>query len=127
MPTQVIWDNPEKTIIRHIYTGHVSTNDYKAVALLSANMLNTVSHLVDVIIILNDVRPNIDGFLRGSHFANKIMPVNQRLVVIVNADVHLQGIVKMASKFTPKIAHQTQFVDTIEEAYQLIAKSQVRA
>ena len=127
MPTQVIWDNPEKTIIRQIYTGHVSTTDYKAVSLLSATMLNTVAHPVDVMIILNDVRPNIEGFLRGSHYANKIMPANQRLVVIVNADVHLQGIVKMASKFTPKIAQQTQFVDTIEEAYQLITKSQARA
>lgn len=127
MPTQVIWDNPEKTIIRHVYIGNATITDYMAVAQLNAAMLNTVSHPVDVIITLTNVNPNSDGFLRGAHYANKIIPKNQRLVVIVNADVHMQGLVKMVAKFTPDLSKHTHFVDTLDEAYHLITKHHDKA
>ena len=120
MPTQVIWDNPEKTIIRHVYIGNATVTDYMAVAQLSAAMLNTVPYPVDIIITLINVHANSDGFLRGAHYANKIIPKNQRLVVMVNADVHMRGLVNMVAKFTPKLSEQTHFVNTLDEAYQLI-------
>lgn len=50
MAVRIFWDNPEKTILRQVYEGVFSLEDYYAAINESAALTDGVDHPVDVIV-----------------------------------------------------------------------------
>lgn len=50
MAVKIFWDNPEKTILRQVYKGVFSLEDYYAAINESAALTDGVDHPVDVIV-----------------------------------------------------------------------------
>lgn len=121
MPFQVIWEDPEQTIIRQLYTGKVTTGDYYRAVDRNAEMMHSVNHPVDLIVDVLDARTDMKGFWAAISYANKKVPDNQRLVIVVGADSFLKVLSGVANKVAPRAASNSYFVDSLDEAYRIIA------
>lgn len=122
MGITLVWEDDEKTILRHIYDGQWTTADlYRAID-ESRRLLLEVKHPVDLII---DMRTSADppsGVLPAYQHADRQKPDNQRLVVMVQTGKVMQTINRVTGKVAPKTAQNRVLVDTMEEAFALIAK-----
>jgi hypothetical protein len=85
-------------------------------------MLASVSHPVDIIIDVQTVTANYNGFLSAVRYANKVVPANQRLVILVGATAFLKAMTHVAEKIAPNATDKGYMVDTLEQAHQLITE-----
>ena len=67
MPITSIWDNNEKTVLRHVYDGSWTWNDFKANLLKSRAMLDGIQHKVDLIIDTRNGKLLPDGGVGSLH------------------------------------------------------------
>lgn len=121
MPFQVIWEDPEQTIIRQLYTGKVTAGDYYQAVDRNAEMMHSVNHPVDLIIDVLDAKTDMKGFWAALSYANKKVPDNQRLVIVVGADSFLKVLGGVANKIAPRATSNSYFADSLDEAYRIIA------
>jgi len=116
MPSQVVWFNQEKTIIRHIYTHDISLQDYYDTIDINAEMLAGVSHPVDMIIDLSNGEMKFNRLLSAAKYVESNTPENQRLVIVVNGSSYLRAVIQIAATFAPKATRNIVFVDTLDKA-----------
>ena len=118
----LVWDDDAKTILRHIYDGQWTTADlYRAID-ESRRLLLEVKHPVDLII---DMRTSADpppGVLLAYQYADRQKPANQRLVVMVQTGTAMRTMNRITDKIAPKTAQNRYLVDTMDEAFDLIAR-----
>ena len=122
MPFQVTWDDKEKTIVVQTYSGKVLVEDYYDAIDKSAELLSSVQHPVDLIMDTSEAKTDMKGFLTAASYANKKVPENQRLVIVVAADRFMQTMARIAGTIAPKAAENVYFVDTLEDARNVITE-----
>lgn len=116
----VEWGDENQTIVIQTYNGKVSIEDYYRAVDESAKLLSSVDHPVDLIMDTTEAKTDMKGFLQAVSYANKKVPKNQRLVIVVGANHFIQMLSKIASTIAPKAAENGYFVDTLEEAHKFI-------
>lgn len=126
MGIRVSWDNDEKTIVRHSYNGHWTISDFYNCVDDSARLLHSVDHPVDLIIDMGDCAPPPNGILRGYRYADSKVPDNQRLVIVVQASDIQRVYDHVADNITVRAGRNRVSVDTMEEAYDVIAQYQAQ-
>jgi len=122
MPFQVTWDDKEKTIVVQTYSGKVLVEDYYDAIDKSAELLSSVQHPVDLIMDTSEAKTDMKGFLTAASYANKKVPENQRLVIVVAAGRFMQTMAKIAGTIAPKATENVYFVDTLEDARNVITE-----
>jgi len=122
MGINVAWANEEQTQVLQQFEGKVTADDYYNVVNMSANLLNSVTHAVDIIMDVRTAKTDMAGFLRVSSYSNKKVPGNQRLVIVVGANKFMQKMVDIASHIAPKAIENVHFVDTMDKAMTIIAE-----
>jgi hypothetical protein len=65
MPIVTVWDNDDKTVLRHVYEGAWTWNDFKANLVRCREILNSINHSVDLIIDTRNGRTLPDGAVGG--------------------------------------------------------------
>ncbi|MEO8395425.1 MAG: hypothetical protein ABI700_20700 [Chloroflexota bacterium] len=121
MGIQIVWDNDEQTIIRHIYEKHWSLEDYYALIDENFRQIASVNHRVDII---NDLReltvipPNVVPAIR--YAARKAHP-NEGINVIVASPTHVKVLIEAINQAVGEVT-EVLHVRTIDEAYPLIAQ-----
>jgi hypothetical protein len=122
MPVQVVWDNPEKTILRQIYSGHVKIEDFFAATDEVFRMAQEVDHIVHSI---NDRTPALSfpaRILPALRYANKHVPPNLGLRILIKPSLFARLMVDMGKVVAPKLTQDVYYVETLAEAYALIHK-----
>jgi hypothetical protein len=122
MPYQVTWDDEEQTIAVQTYSGTATMKDYYQAIDESAQLLSSVDHTVDLIMDLTAMKSDLKGFLTAVSYANKQVPANQRLVVVVGANRFVQTMGRIAGTIAPKATENVYFVDTLEDAHRVITE-----
>lgn len=122
MPYQVTWVDEEKTIVAQTYTGKVLIEDYYHAVDESATLLSSVEHPVDLIMDATEAHTDMKGFLTAASYANKKVPENQRLVIVIGANRFVQTMGKIAGTIAPKATENLYFVDTLEDAHRVITE-----
>lgn len=120
MGYQVGWADREQTIVVQKYSGDVQTREYYQMTDKSAELLSSVEHPVDIILDTTEMKSDLKGFLQAVSYANKKVPENQRLVVVVGANRFMQTMGNIARSIAPKATEKVYFVDTLPEAHKVI-------
>lgn len=122
MGITLVWENNEKTILRHIYEGQWKVEDlYKAVN-ESRDLLMGVEHVVDLIIDMRTSGDPPSGVLPAYQYAERQKPPNQGLVVMVEPSMVMQAFNQVIGKIAPNISKDRTVVHTIEDAVALIQR-----
>lgn len=121
MPIRVEWANPEKTILLEIVEGEWTLKDAYNLLDEVYHRMAEVPHRVDIIADMTQShfsRQNI--FSTFNHLQRRSSP-NAGIIVVVRANAYVKSIADLARKIAPRGLAKIQFVDTMEEAYAVIA------
>ncbi len=121
MSFTVRWDNEDRTIIRSEVVGDWTWDDFVAQIMGTYAMMYTVDHTVDVIAdgLAGHALPPGDMMVR-LRSARGERPPNLGRLVLVNAHPFVRAIWGIMNRVYPH-AHPLCFVDSLEEAYQVLA------
>ena len=126
MPTQVYWDNPDKTIIVREMTDDWTWEDYgKAIGEVH-QMLSEVDHVVDITVDCRGTYKLPQGALQKLANSNRRYPQNIGQQVIVATSYFLEIFAKMVQQYMPHMRHLFTYVNTVDEAYQHIDESRTQ-
>ena len=122
MPIQVIWDDEAKTIIRQIYSGKLTLDDYITATNELEQMVKGVPYTVHSLMDRTDVISAPGIVLPAMRYANSHVPPNLGLRVIIKGDMFTHVIVDIGRRVAPRLVHDIYFVETLEEGRAIIAK-----
>jgi hypothetical protein len=118
---RAVWDNDEKTIVRHVYEGKWTLEEYYNLIGEHRIMLNDVDYTVDIINDLRIAGPVPGGLASAIRYAARNAPANEGINVIVGANEYVKALIDLVNKTTGTDVTEVNHVATIEEAYTLIA------
>jgi hypothetical protein len=119
MGITAVWDNDEKTIIRYIYDGSWTWDDFYTAFGQAYKMIDTVNHRVDIIV---DVRMSSllpqNALSRGRQLSTSTH-TNQGRTIVVGANALMRSVSNIFNKVYTKAADDLKisFVRTMEEAH----------
>ena len=121
MAIHLFWDNEAHTVLRHVYAGTISLDEFRRAVDESAARLSEVEHIVHIILDMTDMvsKANIQ-LLSGLSYANAHVPPNQGLLVLVTTDTFLRSLSGLVHKIAPRASRNMYFTSTLEEARQFI-------
>ena len=122
MGIELTWDNEEKTILCHAYKGAWTVRDLYGAIDESRRLLLEVGHPVDLIIDMRESGNPPPGLMPAYRYADKKVPENQRLVVMVEVGKVMLAFNSMIGEVAPLTARNRYTVNTMEEAHTLIAE-----
>lgn len=129
MAITTIWDNDSKTIIRHIYEGTWTWDDFYNSMKAASDMVATVNHAVGLIIDLRDSNLIPQGLVTHINRLHSGKPTwTPYLTVLVGANAFVKALYGAFRGITARTSRSTgqQFIMTasIEEAYALLKQEQ---
>lgn len=127
MPIQVVWDDDTKTTLRQIYSGKLTLQDYITATDTLERMAKEVSHTVHSLMDRTNVASAPGIVLPAMRYANSHVPPNLGLRVVVKGDMFTHVLVDIGRRVAPRLIHDIQFVETVEEGRALIAKHVTQA
>lgn len=124
MPVQVIWDDEAKTIIRQIYIGMVTVQNYIE-AIDEVEMLaNSVDYTCHSIMDRRQIAVTPGLILSVLSYAREHTPPNLGLRVVVRGSKFTQIAAEVGRRIAPNFFRNIFYVDTLEEAYVVIKRYQ---
>ena len=128
MSIELIWYDEDKTVLRHLYDGHWTPQEFIAAVNESRRLLLDVDHPVDLIIDMRTAEGPPSGINSAYQYADRMVPDNQRLIVMVNPTEYMQAYNQVVGKIAPRAAQNRYVVETLDDAVQLIIdyRSQLR-
>ncbi len=118
------WDNEEKTVIRYVYEGRWTWDEYYPAHQEAREMTKSVEHIVHVIVDVRNSTLLPKGALTHSRSALDNKPANEGITVIVGANFFIQVMANAARRIDPEPCKRYRFGSTIEEAHALLAKQE---
>jgi len=122
MGIRPVWDNDEKTIVRHIYDGRWTLEDYYNLIGEHRIMLKDVDHTVDIINDLRTAGPVPGGMAQAIKYAARNAPPNEGVNVIVGANEYVKALIELVNRTAGTDVTEVTHVATLEEAYAIIAE-----
>ncbi len=123
MSIDVRWDNEEKTIIRHTYSGLYTWDEFEAMSRETEALLESVDHEVDILASLEDLVIPKDALANFPKIAKAPYFTHSRvgLTVFFGASHFARTLLDLFSKVY-NAATSMVTVPTLEEAYEVIAE-----
>jgi len=123
MPIQVVWDNDAKTIVRWDFDPGWTWDEYREAALLTNEMIGSVSHRVSCIRNLRKTSMPHGGDVLGQWKRTLVAaPDNMGMVIATDADTFLSAMAEIFKRVQRDNAHPITRANTVEEARQMIAE-----
>jgi len=128
MPVKTAWDNPQKDIIRIDVTAPWTWQDYDNCTLQLREMLLSVEHRVDFVADMTESGRVPDSTNSTQHVkrGRDVRPDNYGITVNVGANTVAKATFNAGTVLSPRNRQTIFFVDTIDEAYELIKKDRQR-
>lgn len=127
MGIHLIWDNEEKTVLRHIYEGEWTLEDLHAMIDSTYKWIDTVGHsqIVNIIADLSQSATPPSKVLSASRHYRSKRHARQGIQVIVGSSLRLtfMKIITQAAMAIVPQARNVRFADTVEEARQIIQEN----
>ena len=124
MAVRVQWDNDQRTIVRYIFEGKWTWNDFYPAYNQAIEMEKSMPHRVHAII---DMRKGIgvpaNVLMHVKDISDK-QPDNIGLSIIVTSSSFVQSLYHIGIKFYSKIDYYFRVVETLDEAYKLISSAE---
>ncbi len=120
MPVSMDWDNPEKTIIRVTFEGVWDVSDIQRMITKGVSMLESVDHKVDSIFDFTHSHFSPRNLISTLDRMESTHHRNERLVVIVNANVYIRSMAKVGQALAPKTFAHMHFANGLNQAYAIV-------
>jgi hypothetical protein len=127
MAVQIMWDNPEKTIVRYNFEGRWTWDEFYPVYKEALAMELSVPHRVDVIVDLQNARLFPDNLLTHMKGISDKQPPNIGVSVLVTKHRFVHSMYNIGIKFYGKIKHYFRLAETLEDAYKMIEEERQQA
>lgn len=121
---EVIWDDAEKTIIRQIFKGTTTLEDYFYATDEVTRLATSVNHRVYSIHDRIGVVHQPKVLMPAIRYANDNIPPNIDLRIIVRPVLVTRIVVDMARQIAPNLMDNIRYTNSLDEAYELIADRQ---
>lgn len=119
----VQWDNPEKTIIRQKFEGHWTSTEYQVSLDELSNLLKDVNYRVHLIgDMTQSVGIPVMNLLAVSGRVVRMVERQLATITVVKTHKYFQALVNMVRQMSPALAESVYFVNTLDEAYTILAK-----
>jgi hypothetical protein len=119
----LIWDNDDKTILRHCYTANLTAADVIDMACATYDLLMSVPHIVHIIIELPGLtRASQVQIMEAADQLDDCLAPNQGYSVTVGGGLAMAYAVKTMAKVAPRSMERAHFADTLDEARALIKR-----
>ena len=127
MGIEVSWDNEAKTIVKYVYEGRWTLQDFDNAREQAAKLEETVPHRVDVIVDVRNSSLVPTGTISRGKQVITTTPVShpsEAMAIIVGAGPLVRSIYDVVSKVYPEIVRRRgfRFARSMEEAREIIAK-----
>ena len=127
MKIESVWDNEDKTIIRHIFERGWGWTDFHQALDHASSMMDTVDHRVDVILDFRGASMIPSGAITQvkKAYTNPKHP-NIGTTVVIGASAFMQAIVSVGTRLSPNALQDwdVQFANSLDEAYENLKKKQ---
>lgn len=123
MSIKVLWDDTDKTIIRYMYEGRWTWDDFQNAYVEAKVMLDEVNHKVALIIDVRNSSLLPNGILSRAKNQSRTRHPNEDTVVIVGANAFVRAIYDvMRNLYSDAIQKRGYYLaSTLEEAHTLLA------
>lgn len=119
----VQWDNPEKTIIRQKFEGRWTSTEYQVSLDELSNLLKDVNYRVHLIgDMTHSVGIPVMNLLAVSGRVVRMVERQLATITVVKTHKYFQALVNMVRQMSPTLAESVYFVNTLDEAYTILAK-----
>ncbi len=120
MSIELIWYDEDKTVLRHLYDGNWTPQEFITAVNESRQLLLDAGYPVDLIIDMRTADGPPPGISSAYQYADRMVPENQRLIVMVNPTEYMQAYNQVVGKIAPRAAQNRYVVETLDDAIQLI-------
>lgn len=120
MGIQLVWEDDGKTILRHIYDGNWTVDEFIGAVDESRKQLLEVGHPVDLIIDMRTAAGPPPMIMSAYQYAERRVPENQRLIVMVNPSEYMKTFNRVVGKIAPRASENRLVVKTLEDAFTMI-------
>jgi hypothetical protein len=119
----IVWDNDERTIIRHVYEGKWTLEEYYALIDQNYNEIDSVNHRVDIINDLREMSGVPSNMTTAIRYAARRAHKNEGINVMVAPPTFVKILVEAINN---AVGEHTEVLHTktLEEAYDIIARHQ---
>ncbi len=126
MKIQPTWDNPEKTILRHVFERGWGWTDFHQALEQASVMMDEVDHRVDIVFDFRDASLIPSGAITQVKKAySNPKHKNAGTTVVIGASSFMQALVSVGTKLTTT-ANQSwdvKFAMTLDEAHNILKVS----
>lgn len=123
MAIEVRWDNPEKTILLQKFEGKWSGAEYYASLDEMSVLLKDAPQRVHLVgDMTNSIGIPALNLLAASGRVVKMVEHQFATITVVKAHNYFQSLVNVVRRMSPALAERVYFVNTLDEAYKLLAK-----
>lgn len=124
MPVNIGWYGKSQRLIQARFIEQWDVADFITTLENSASLMSQVNHPVHMIFNFNESTSTPRDLMAGFHFANRILPTNQGVVVYVRANAVIKAFILMAKRTGLQATKHIYNADTREEAYQIIIEQE---
>jgi hypothetical protein len=127
MSITVVWDNPEQTIIRYIYNGQWSLDNFYQALQESREMMDTVNHRVGLIIDVQNSKLVPNGVLSHGKNVSLRKHANQGKSIIVGASGFVRTLFDVYKKVYRTSFDETAyaFASTLDDARSILLEQPI--
>jgi len=126
MPILLVWDNDQKSILRQVYVGHWTQEDFFASFAEAEALYSSVEHDIDLIIDLRQNQTNPLSMINTfSRTESRVHP-NHASVTVVGVNSFIRVLGGISVKLAPRLSRNLAFVATLDEAYAHIRQMRAR-
>lgn len=120
MPVEFIWENDERTILRHRYFGEVTLDHYYFAIEENFRLIDQYDHTVHIINHQDDVTKRPPNMLQVLRKLNQYKHERQGVIVLVSSSAFSFQLAKLARIFAPKTTENLYIVRSLDEAMALL-------
>ncbi|GAB4512452.1 MAG: hypothetical protein OHK0046_11980 [Anaerolineae bacterium] len=122
MGIRVVWDNPEKTTLRQVFSGRWELDDLYQCADKTHRLISSLEHPVHVIMDLTDSQAPTNMLSAVRYLESRVAP-NQGIVVMVGADDFMASMLEVARRIAPRATANGHWADNLEDARRVISEN----
>jgi hypothetical protein len=122
MGVSLDWDNEEKTVIVFEVEWPITWDDLAATWSAITEMMRTVPHVVHIVLVAKTSRFPAGNPLTNLRHIMRFEPKNLGLTILVTDNRFQATINTILFKMSPHLSKYGHVVETLEQAYALIAK-----
>jgi len=125
MGIKILWEDRSKTVMRQVYEGRWTVDDYRNAVDTTRKLLNGLGHTVHIIVDVTASARTPSNLLSVMRYVETQVAPNQGMVVVVGADAYTQSILSIAKRIAPRATGNTSIVNSLEDARAMIGRTPV--